>query len=266
MQINTHKIVPHKEQVTMNERTKKQERIFVNLEAIYPTPDVVGTEMSFEELRAQNRGWLTQKWSREQIVEATCSSSEKITVLGEVNDTALNRVSKNAVLSALECAQLKPKKASQIEVFKEDARETSASATTPLLAPAEDNINGLLTASSTTQTICYNGKIPQPKPLKPKKMEIFADPEPIPNANDQPIIKPITGSTFIDGESNNPQIIMLDENGAVKVPLKEGRSRKLRSIEVNETQISKLLSNSSSRHSNMNKSKPSFLRPLETRK
>ncbi len=43
----------------------RTERIFVNLEAIYPTPEVVGTELSLEELRAENRGWLSKVWQPE---------------------------------------------------------------------------------------------------------------------------------------------------------------------------------------------------------
>ena len=45
-----------------NSRTGKVECVFVNLEAVYPTPEI---EMSFEELRAQARGWLGKDWSAE---------------------------------------------------------------------------------------------------------------------------------------------------------------------------------------------------------
>ncbi len=37
----------------------------MNLEAIYPTPDVVGSELSLEELRACSRGWLSKIWQPE---------------------------------------------------------------------------------------------------------------------------------------------------------------------------------------------------------
>jgi checkpoint serine/threonine-protein kinase len=47
--------------VTVNQKGRT-ERIFVNLEAIYPTPDVVGSELSLEELRAGGRGWLSKSW------------------------------------------------------------------------------------------------------------------------------------------------------------------------------------------------------------
>lgn len=40
----------------------KRERVFVNLEAVYPTPEEPGTELSFEELWAASRGWLDCSW------------------------------------------------------------------------------------------------------------------------------------------------------------------------------------------------------------
>ncbi|MCJ1468839.1 hypothetical protein MMC07_007469 [Pseudocyphellaria aurata] len=46
----------NQQQIT-NSRTGKIERVFVNLEAVYPNPDDHNEEMSFEELRAKARGW-----------------------------------------------------------------------------------------------------------------------------------------------------------------------------------------------------------------
>jgi checkpoint serine/threonine-protein kinase len=42
--------------------TGKIERVFVNLEAVYPDPDNPNHEMSLEELRAMRRGWMDQEW------------------------------------------------------------------------------------------------------------------------------------------------------------------------------------------------------------
>lgn len=50
--------VPDRSQVTVHPQTGKKERIFVQLEAIYPTLEEPGTELSFEEIVAANRGWL----------------------------------------------------------------------------------------------------------------------------------------------------------------------------------------------------------------
>lgn len=41
------------------------ERIYVDLEMIYPEPDIPGTELSFEEVWARNRGWLSRAWDDE---------------------------------------------------------------------------------------------------------------------------------------------------------------------------------------------------------
>jgi checkpoint serine/threonine-protein kinase len=64
---NPQTIVPLKEQITVNARNGRQERIFVNLEAAYPTPEIAGTELSFEELRADSRGWLSKQWKPEKV-------------------------------------------------------------------------------------------------------------------------------------------------------------------------------------------------------
>jgi checkpoint serine/threonine-protein kinase len=50
--------------VTVNQKGRI-ERIFVNLEAIYHTPEIVGSELSLEELRAGQRGWLSKVWQPE---------------------------------------------------------------------------------------------------------------------------------------------------------------------------------------------------------
>ncbi|PBP19552.1 hypothetical protein BUE80_DR009748 [Diplocarpon rosae] len=55
---------PAQQQVTMNQKGR-MERIHVNLEAIYHSPDHVGSELSLEELRALSRGWLSRVWEPE---------------------------------------------------------------------------------------------------------------------------------------------------------------------------------------------------------
>lgn len=65
--------------MTVNQKGRT-ERIFVNLEAIYPNPDIVGSEMSLEELRAGHRGWLSKVWTP----EVTERSPSPVAVLREV--------------------------------------------------------------------------------------------------------------------------------------------------------------------------------------
>lgn len=57
----------HKVQVTVNPANGKRERVFVDLRAVYPTPDEPGTELSFEEVWAANRGWLGREWEDEEV-------------------------------------------------------------------------------------------------------------------------------------------------------------------------------------------------------
>ncbi|KAG5294445.1 spindle assembly checkpoint protein SLDA [Histoplasma ohiense] len=58
--------LPRNEKETVNPRTGKVERVYVNLEAIYPDPDNPLVEMSLEELRAFSRGWMDKNWSKEE--------------------------------------------------------------------------------------------------------------------------------------------------------------------------------------------------------
>ncbi|KAI0009798.1 Mad3/BUB1 homology region 1-domain-containing protein [Xylariaceae sp. FL0662B] len=62
-------IAPCKHQVIVNPHSGKSERVFVNLEAVYPTPEEPGTELSFEEIWAANRGWLDACWDDESFAE-----------------------------------------------------------------------------------------------------------------------------------------------------------------------------------------------------
>jgi checkpoint serine/threonine-protein kinase len=56
-----------KVQVTVNPANGKRERVFVDLRVVYPTPDDPGTERSFEEIWAANRGWLGCEWDDEEL-------------------------------------------------------------------------------------------------------------------------------------------------------------------------------------------------------
>ncbi|KAF4459438.1 BUB kinase [Fusarium albosuccineum] len=62
-------VVPSQHQISLHPQTGKKERVFVDLAAIYPTPEEVGTELSFEEIMAANRGWLDQSWEEEFMDE-----------------------------------------------------------------------------------------------------------------------------------------------------------------------------------------------------
>lgn len=53
---------PHGSQnENVNPRTGRSEKVFVNIEAVYPNENV---EYSFEELRSINRGWAQRDWRK----------------------------------------------------------------------------------------------------------------------------------------------------------------------------------------------------------
>jgi checkpoint serine/threonine-protein kinase len=68
-QIKNIVVVPSKNQVMVHPQTGKKEYIFVDLAAVYPTPEEPGTEVSFEEIIARNRGWLDCAWEDETMDE-----------------------------------------------------------------------------------------------------------------------------------------------------------------------------------------------------
>ncbi|KAI0176361.1 Mad3/BUB1 homology region 1-domain-containing protein [Hypoxylon sp. FL1284] len=78
-------IAPSKHQVIVNPQSGKRERVFVNLEAIYPTPEEPGTELSFEELWAASRGWLDVCWDDDELVEEQLANERpsEVDLLGQ---------------------------------------------------------------------------------------------------------------------------------------------------------------------------------------
>lgn len=62
--LHENSVIAEKEQVILNAKGR-YERIFVNLEAMYPTPEIDGSELSSEELMARERGYLDVRWEPE---------------------------------------------------------------------------------------------------------------------------------------------------------------------------------------------------------
>ncbi|KAL4895387.1 Mad3/BUB1 homology region 1-domain-containing protein [Aspergillus ambiguus] len=52
----------HRVREAINPRTGRRERVFVNLDAVYPDYSNPAHEVSFEELRAISRGWMQKNW------------------------------------------------------------------------------------------------------------------------------------------------------------------------------------------------------------
>lgn len=53
--------------MTKNPTNGKKERVFVDLQAVYPSPEEPSTELSFEEVWAANRGWLSRTWEEDAV-------------------------------------------------------------------------------------------------------------------------------------------------------------------------------------------------------
>lgn len=53
------------ERVTVNPKNGRSEHVFVDLEALYPTPTISGSELCFEEMMAIHRGWYDKVWEPE---------------------------------------------------------------------------------------------------------------------------------------------------------------------------------------------------------
>ena len=95
------------QQVT-NARTGKTERVFVNLEAVYPSDKDQHEEMSFEELRAKSRGWLYRDWAAE--------SKQRISEVSRIRETENEISAITPVKEALDVLQpARPKPETQCE-------------------------------------------------------------------------------------------------------------------------------------------------------
>ncbi|KAL9021460.1 MAG: hypothetical protein Q9185_001357 [Variospora sp. 1 TL-2023] len=153
------------QQQTTNPKTGKVERVFVNLEAVYPSPNNPAQELSFEELRAKSRGWLDRNWAAERSREQHREQSE------------LEQAAKTLSLDTLE------PEPSMTEPYK--AAETSENTTEQLIeaAAVEDVTRGtkarksrrpkVMEVKSETQTIKTNLESPTGPKLKRKN---FAEP------------------------------------------------------------------------------------------
>ncbi|RDA90024.1 hypothetical protein CP533_5263 [Ophiocordyceps camponoti-saundersi (nom. inval.)] len=82
-QINNIAVVPSRNQVTIHPQSGKRETILVDLAVLYPTPEVHGTELSFEEIVASNRGWLQHTWDETRMMRSNSDAEEPGPMTGE---------------------------------------------------------------------------------------------------------------------------------------------------------------------------------------
>lgn len=172
-QLNENSIIAEKEQVIFNAKGR-YERIYVNLEAMYPTPEIDGSEICSEELMAKERGYLDVQWEPE--------------------------------LPQVSHVQMKQKKKGDFEIF---SGEVAAPA--PREAPKQKKKGGFAIFSGEEEAA--------PAPLEASPSRTFED--------------------KIETGGENGQAPMLDENGQVIQSAKQGKQRRIKRVEVNETQTSK---------------------------
>lgn len=77
------------QRVTVNERNGRSEHVFVNLAALYLTPNINGSELCFEEVMAGHRGWMNKVWKPE--TSARPNNSLQATEQGDVSIENISR-------------------------------------------------------------------------------------------------------------------------------------------------------------------------------
>jgi checkpoint serine/threonine-protein kinase len=65
-EIQSKPVPEHRIREAINPRTGRRERVFVDLDAVYPDYKNPNIEVSFEELRAIKRGWMDKNWGTQK--------------------------------------------------------------------------------------------------------------------------------------------------------------------------------------------------------
>lgn len=177
----------------------------MNLEAVYPDPEDPSVEMSFDELRAMQRGWLDRVWAPEMISSVAAPEVEPAEPVS-ASDAQEEEIDSGLVEQVVEKLVI----ARDPPVVDENARPKREKM---LIArdPSSDN---------------------QAQPIRPEKLIIARDPLPFDeNSYSRTEMVPTSGDS-------GP----FDENGDAKENGREGRtakSQRKKVIEENRTQISK---------------------------
>lgn len=150
LQTGTH---PSNDQRVVNPRTGKIERVFVDLEAVYPEPNNPAAEFCFEELRAGMRGWLQRDWKAEREVAKhksehpplIISDSFSIVVepmppldLKQVTRAALQSIPVEMLNDQKELVRSKVKTQSKMTILKDEDDENRPPVKTAKMLPCKD--------------------------------------------------------------------------------------------------------------------------------
>lgn len=85
----------------VNSKTGRPERVFVNLEAVYPNSADPSEEMSFDELRALHRGWADKDWRKESVRSLRAISGNAQRSPPSLTNAAIDKLSKDLEKKAL---------------------------------------------------------------------------------------------------------------------------------------------------------------------
>jgi hypothetical protein len=260
----------HLEQPTVNPKTGNKEVPFANLQLIYPKVDA---EFSFEELRAQHRGWLNVDWKATRKLEQEKANAASLAAVKETstspkvspalpeqeefNEKILIHIDAEATPESQPSPTAEDNKQSsselQIHVNTEQPasflEEHPTEASTPLLI----HVDG----EETLQSVSPVQKLQK---KASKAFAVLADEEPNPQINPtaeqepkrEPLktqtvrLKGIDDETNLNDENTPPSQLEVEKARATKKARREERSNRTRKIKVmevkeirNETQTSK---------------------------
>ncbi|KAL9113621.1 MAG: hypothetical protein Q9227_002359 [Pyrenula ochraceoflavens] len=144
----------HPGQVTVNPKSGKQERVFVNLEAVYGTSGIAEEEMSFEELRALHRGWYRKDFGKKNNADTRKGDDGGLKALRE---TAANARSQPKQVPAVPAD-------AEIDSLTKDLREK---------AVVDENSENLTRSQDTTTSVGIGKDAnAEGKATKVKKMKV----------------------------------------------------------------------------------------------
>lgn len=230
-------------QVTVNPNNGKKERVYVDLRVVYPTPEEPGTELSFEEIWAANRGWLDTSWEDESVEEDVPMEEES--VMQEPSTTSDINLLSLGVADKLVIHQDTPPKLATLRdgpeklAIHQDTPPKSGvfRPTPPKMAIHRDASPKLAAHRDASPKLAIRRDSPEKLHIRPDVLQLDEDGKPIfPSENK----------------------IMMDENGK---PIYPGASkpRKKKVVEENRTQISELPPRklTAEHHANRGQSQPS---------
>jgi len=144
---------PSQDQRVVNLRTGKIERVFVDLEAVYPELSNPSVEYSFEELRAAKRGWLQHDWRAQKEVKKeleqpplVISNSFSVPIeplppaeLIQVTRAALQNIPLESLNEENNPALMKPKKQKMMILRDEDGENAPPTNMLKILSLNDEN-------------------------------------------------------------------------------------------------------------------------------